>query len=82
MKNACPVCGYDGLNEPAYTDGEASFDICPCCGVQFGYGDASIKHDVLRARWIDNGMRWSSDSPGPPPDWDPIAQLRKAKLTQ
>jgi hypothetical protein len=35
---SCPVCGLDGLQEPG--DAEfASFEICPCCGTEFGYDD-------------------------------------------
>jgi hypothetical protein len=31
------VCGYDGLDEPAFDDvGAPSYDICDCCGTQFG----------------------------------------------
>ena len=36
-ENICPVCGYDGLDEPAFDErGVGSDDICPCCGFQFG----------------------------------------------
>ncbi|MBM0065910.1 hypothetical protein [Alkalicoccobacillus gibsonii] len=36
----CPVCGYPGLDEPPYdTFGCSSFDICSCCGFQFGVDD-------------------------------------------
>ena len=34
-KYICPVCGYKGLDEPAYDENylEDSYDICSCCGV-------------------------------------------------
>ena len=36
-ENVCPVCGYDGLDEPPFNErGAGSYDICPCCGFQFG----------------------------------------------
>ena len=70
--NRCLVCGYDGLDEPAYDDaGAPSFEICPCCGVEFGYEDASRSHKSLRDEWIAKGMLWWADDK-PPPDWDPV----------
>ena len=36
-KNTCPVCNYDGLFDPPYDEnGYGSYEICPCCGFQFG----------------------------------------------
>lgn len=73
----CPVCGFDGLDEPAYdAHGCASFGICPCCGTEFGYNDATRTHVELRSKWIGNGMKWWSRTPNPPADWDPVRQLR------
>ena len=38
-KYICPICGYDGLEEPPYDEtGLGSYDICPCCGYEFGTG--------------------------------------------
>jgi hypothetical protein len=74
--NQCPVCGYNGLDEPAYdSSGCASFDICPSCGTQFGYDDATKSHESLRAEWIAKGMPWWADDK-PPPGWNPVQQLR------
>ncbi|MGX4765260.1 hypothetical protein ACWH4V_05635 [Bacillus mojavensis] len=40
MKYICPVCGFKGLTEPAYDDrGNHSYEICLCCGFQFGFDD-------------------------------------------
>lgn len=40
----CPVCGYVGLDEPAYdTHGYGSCEICSCCGFEYGYSE---DHDV------------------------------------
>jgi hypothetical protein len=73
----CPVCGFSGLDEPAYdAHGGASFGICPCCGVEFGYDDATRSHAALRSMWVERGMKWWSRSTPPPPDWDPNVQLR------
>lgn len=73
----CPVCGFAGLDEPAYdAHGCASFGICPCCGTEFGYDDATRTHAELRAKWIANGMNWWSRTSRPTADWDPLRQLR------
>lgn len=75
----CPVCGYGALLEPPYDrHGSASFEICPCCGTEFGSDDFETGHDVLRQRWIERGMRWWSLHSPPPSGWDPAGQLRKA----
>ena len=72
----CPVCGYPDLDEPAYDEHACpSYNICPCCGTEFGYDDAKTRHDVLRQRWIANGMRWWSQATRPPLDWEPMRQL-------
>src|ERR1700722_1795355 len=45
MGHNCPVCGYAKLAEPPYDKtGCASFEICPSCGIEFGYHDASKSH--------------------------------------
>lgn len=68
----CPVCCLaDGLT------GDARYqEICPCCGVQFGYDDARMSHEALRARWISAGMLWWSSSKPPPVGWDPETQIQ------
>jgi len=73
MKYTCPVCGFDGLEEPA-----ADFTICPSCGTEFGYTDFLRGHDDLRARWIAKGMRWHSTVIPAPSDWERVKyeQLR------
>lgn len=72
----CPVCRFAGLSEAPYdTFNCASYSICPCCGTEFGYDDASAAHDALRAKWVDGGMHWWSPNVEPPPGWDPRKQL-------
>jgi len=72
----CPVCGYDALSDPAHN----TFEICPCCGVQFGYDDFNTSHDELRRQWLKKGAPWFNPAIKPPPGWDVYTQLRKAKL--
>jgi hypothetical protein len=77
--NTCPVCGYPSLDEAAYDEfGCASYNICPCCGTEFGYDDSSTAHAELRKRWGDVGMPWWSKRQSAPADWNPIDQLKNA----
>ncbi|OEG19655.1 hypothetical protein BCR23_01355 [Enterococcus quebecensis] len=64
-KNSCPVCEFDGLFEPAYTEeyGSTSDEICPCCGFQFGLHDYPDKDKGIqkwRENWIRGGSLWYS----------------------
>jgi hypothetical protein len=79
-KHTCPVCGYAGLDEAPYDEfGCSSYDICPCCGTEFGYDDSSVAHDDLRKKWVSNGMPWWSKHLTAPSDWDPIEQMKRAR---
>ena len=80
-KNICPVCGYVDLDFSPYDNhGSPSFEICPCCGVEFGYDDFSISHESLREKWVCNGFKWFSKHNKPPQGWNPIKQLEEASL--
>lgn len=90
MTYVCPICGYDGLFDPPWQGENPSDDICPSCGMQFGYQDAAGRdaagreriYQDWRERWIASGMPWHSIAAGPPPaDWDPTAQLRRVTGT-
>jgi len=90
----CPVCGFllpsPPWTEPAYSEESlAMFEICPCCGTQFGYHDTGGEgspdelrriHRWLRGRWVAAGMPWWSTVNEPPGHWDPAAQLDAAGL--
>ena len=77
----CPVCGYPGLFERAYSarTGLGSYEICPSCGFEFGVSDddQGFTHEQWRVRWIAEGMPWWSEARHRPVDWDPAAQLRR-----
>ena len=78
--NHCPVCGFDLGYAPWGESGDvATFDICGCCGIEFGYQD-STDTGLIRARndWIAQGYPWKGDAKDKPADWDPEAQLRES----
>lgn len=68
MKYICLVCGYKGLDQPAYADlnnlQDGSFDICNCCRFHFGVDDdielenggfLEVKdtHTIYRTIWLN-----------------------------
>ncbi len=77
----CPVCGFD-LDFEAWSNDSPSNEICSCCGMQFGYYDATPGGPVARAviyakwreQWTQAGMPWRSGDQ-PPADWNPVHQL-------
>jgi hypothetical protein len=74
----CRVCGLR-LDEPPWgTDAKTPlFDFCPCCGVEFGYGDATVLGARRwREKWVHSGATWSE--PGQRPEtWVLDDQLRQ-----
>lgn len=67
----CRVCGYYSDDLPWGEDGNSpSYEICICCGVEFGNEDYTIDSVRLyRKRWIENGSNWFF-SKFKPVDWD------------
>ncbi len=79
-KFMCPVCGWVELKKPPRSETTGgSYEICPCCGFQFGYDDEDqgISDEEWRRRWIAKGMPWFARTRLPPPGWDPLEQLRR-----
>ena len=56
----CRVCGLYIEDEPWGKDGSCpTYEICPCCGVEFGNEDYTIKSVIdYRKQWISNGAKW------------------------
>jgi hypothetical protein len=82
MKHRCPVCAWPKLAEPARSaSGGASFEICPCCGFEFGVSDddAGMSYAEWRERWIRDGMKWWSPSHPAPARWSAKRQLARLK---
>lgn len=75
-KQLCRVCGLFQEDPPWGADGKtATFNICDCCGVEFGYGDATSETiNRFRQQWINNGAKWS-DPKAKPTGWNLSTQL-------
>ena len=76
--HTCRVCGLANEEPPWGPDGRLpTFDICDCCGVEFGYEDNSpASTRAYRQRWLGLGASWFS--PKDRPDlWELDAQLRR-----
>lgn len=70
FKYTCPVCGYRELVDPP-----KDWEICHCCGTEFGNDDYQTSHEELRKRWITAGMPWFSNAVRKPRNWNPVKQL-------
>ncbi len=81
-KHTCPVCGFNGLKEPSYgKSDEPSYEICPCCGFEFGFDGDNNNQAVFtefRQRWIENGTPWFMQKLKPK-NWDIHKQLGNLK---
>jgi hypothetical protein len=73
-KHICPVCGFDGLKESPYgKGGEPSYEVCPCCGFEFGF-NRDENYRLFRQKWIENGANWFI-ADKKPKRWDLRRQL-------
>lgn len=80
-KYKCPVCGYPDLEEPPRDgNGRPSFDICDCCGIEFGYEDCTEENIIkYRKKWIESDGEWfSKDSK--PNNWNMEQQLKNIDI--
>ena len=52
----CPVCGWGPYKEPYCSVQELrwSYDICECCGCEFGLDDNQIHYQ----EWLESGCEW------------------------
>lgn len=74
----CRVCGCYSENFPWGDDGKSpSYQICSCCGVQFGKGDVSLEEiKMYRTQWINHGCKWlKEDTKGK--NWNLTHQITK-----
>jgi hypothetical protein len=71
MRFICPVCGYNEFDEPPYDEyGYPSYNICSCCGFEFGFDDDSKKYtfEAYRQEWISIGYPYFGENK--PKDWN------------
>ena len=56
----CRVCGCYSDSFPWGADGKSpSYQICPCCGVQFGKEDITLESiNEYREKWLGKGGDW------------------------
>ncbi|HEX2912534.1 MAG TPA: hypothetical protein VH186_17120 [Chloroflexia bacterium] len=76
-KYRCRVCGLLYPEPPWGEDGKSpSFDICECCGAEWGYEDCTIKGiRTYRERWIAEGAKWFEPK-AKPEGWKLEEQLK------
>jgi hypothetical protein len=51
------------------------FNVCPCCGTEYGVDDHSRSHPQLRHDWVVAGTPWFSDVRKPRKEWSGARQL-------
>lgn len=53
--NHCPICGFESNESYASAyDLRCSYDICECCGCEYGYDDNVAFYD----NWVKGGCVW------------------------
>jgi hypothetical protein len=85
-EHLCYVCGFD-LGFRPWDGPFPSDEICPCCGIQFGYHDAWAAASDEKGRtkiyakwredWIAAGMPWRGRGEPAPQGWNPSEQLKR-----
>lgn len=73
----CPICGCVGQFSPPYktqTDLMCSYDICRCCGFEFGLDDENTYFE----EWLADGAEWLSEK-YKPENWSLDEQLENKK---
>ncbi len=86
----CPVCGHN-LGFKQWEGDSASDEICPSCGIQFGYDDVTSAsgvestreeiYQMWRKKWISEGMKWFSKGRPPPINWNTRQQLKRIGIS-
>ena len=78
----CRICGLY-IEESPWGDEEnfPTYEICPCCGVEFGYEDYTVESaKKYRMKWISTGYKWF-DPKLKPEDWNLEEQLKNIPTT-
>lgn len=74
---ACRVCGKMQDDPPWGEDGKTpAFEICGCCGVDFGYQDCTPEYvKKFRKEWLKKGGKWASPDEKPA-NWSLEEQMK------
>ena len=52
--SCCPICGLPWSETLDFEEVDRSFDICHCCGCEYGYDDIF----AYRQTWLERGAPW------------------------
>ena len=61
---------------------DLSCNICPCCGIEFGYDDFYFTHAELRESWVNKGAKWFSEFTPAPLGWNAQEQLKGGRADE
>ena len=73
MISYCPNCGLKFAVPISETDLRQSFNICDCCGCEYGYDDTV----EFRQKWLENGATWFNPAVKPAA-WDLNEQIKQS----
>ncbi|MEW9702988.1 hypothetical protein [Paenibacillus sp. SI8] len=79
MSYICTLCGYSNLKFAPWTQKglSPSYEICPCCGVEFGVDDINkAAYEIYKKEWFESGNKWFMESKKPN-NWNLQDQLKK-----
>lgn len=73
----CRVCGLYSNDLPWGVEGNCpTYEICPCCGVEFGNEDYTISSTrQYREKWLSEGGNWFEPKEKPE-KWDKEEQFK------
>lgn len=74
----CRACGFDH-GGPTWEDAghTPTFEICSCCGAEFGYEDCTREAAMAyRVNWLARGAPWFNERKKPS-GWSLTEQLRQ-----
>lgn len=70
----CPICGLAWAEARESEELRTSFDICECCGCEYGHDDTP----AYRTQWLNAGGQWFEPQKRPK-DWNMQLQLQNVQ---
>ncbi|MGM5631613.1 hypothetical protein O2K51_11990 [Apibacter raozihei] len=76
INHNCKVCGLYIEDFPWGENGDSpTYEICPCCGVEFGNEDYTVESiNEYRDKWMNEGFEWFN-SKEKPKSWNKEEQF-------